>query len=134
LASKDYEEIIKRIVSKSFGQIERCVIASEDGLPLATYGNPDEVSEIIAAIAAPLFVATQEVMKNLEKTKVIKIDVELTNAKHLVIARLQKGILALITSSKPNLGLVYCLIESEMKRSETRESEVEESEELKLFE
>ena len=111
MASKDYEEIIKRIVSKSFGQIERCVIASEDGLPLATYGNPDEINEIIAAIAAPLFAATQDVIKNLEKTKVIKIDVELTNTKHLVIAPMYNNIIAVLSSQNPNLGLIYYLVE-----------------------
>ena len=115
------EEIIKRIVSKSFGQIERCVIASEDGLPLATYGNPDEINEIIAAIASPLFTATQEVMKNLEKSEVIKIDVELKNSKHLIIVYFQKGVLSILTSEKPNLGLIYYLIESEIKEEREKD-------------
>jgi len=111
LAKKSYEDIIRKIVSKSFGQVERCVIASEDGLPLASYGNPDEINEIIAAIAAPLFAATQDVIKNLEKTKVIKIDVELTNTKHLIIAPMQNNIVAVLSSRNPNLGLIYYLVE-----------------------
>ena len=130
MASKDYEEIIKRIVSKSFGQIERCVIASEDGLPLATYGNPDEINEIIAAISAPLFAATQDVIKNLEKTKVIKIDVELTNTKHLVIAPMHNNIIAVLSSQNPNLGLIYYLVEEVAEpRPEKEKSTSEEKKE-----
>jgi len=124
LAKKNYGDIIKRIVNRSFGQIERCVIASENGLPLATYGNPDEINEIIAAIAAPLFAATQDVINNLEKTRVVKIDVEFTNSKHLIIAPLFNDVIAVLSSRNPNLGLIYYLIEeiAEPKPEENRSS------------
>ncbi len=109
---KRYEEVVERIIQGSYGQVERCVVASEDGLPIASYGNPEEVNEVIAAIAAPLFAATQDVIKNLEDTKVLRIDVELANSKHLVIVPKATSIVAVLSRPRPNLGLIYYLLEA----------------------
>ena len=109
--AKEHEGVVKKIVQGSYGQVERCVVASEDGLPIASYGNPEEVNEIIAAIAAPLFAATQDVIKNLEDTKVLRIDVELANSKHLIIVPKAMNIVAVLSRPCPNLGLVYYLLE-----------------------
>ena len=124
MSEKKYEELIRKLVQKSFGQIERCIIASEDGLPLITHGNPDEINEILAAIASPLFAATQDVIKNLEDTEIVKIDVELGNSKHLIIAPLHDNVIAILSSQRPNLGLIYYLLEQLPSKLETNDKEV----------
>lgn len=112
VSEKDFRELVDKIMKKSFGQIEKCIVASEDGLPVVTNNsNTDSMDELLAAIASPLFAAIQEVLKQYSNVEIEKIDIKLSNDKHLIISSLGSNLLVILSANRPNLGLIYVLID-----------------------
>ena len=109
---EDVRQIVKSIVEHSLGEIEKCVIASEDGIPIVAQGTSGDEANILAAIAAPLLAAAQSAIEYIEKTGIKMVNIELDNGKHLIVTVFgKKNILAILTRVRPNLGLIYYLLE-----------------------
>ncbi|MEM2232193.1 MAG: hypothetical protein QXP81_01485 [Nitrososphaerota archaeon] len=107
-------ELCRRLVASSRESLESAMVVTEDGVILAH--NPvDRVNEDAAAVGAAVVAGLKYISEHYGLGKVSRFDVDLVSGgarRKLVMKPMEGGkILILITSQRPNLGLIDLLLE-----------------------
>jgi len=112
------KELASSLIRGARGNIEVVVIASEDGLPLATeiLGKPVD-TDAMAAVGAAISGATGSLIAMFESEtgkEVVQprmIDTVLPDGRHLIVKPVGNVLICTLTSERPNLGLIFLLLE-----------------------
>lgn len=119
MEAEKIKEIASSLIKGARGNIEVVVIASEDGLPLATevLGKPVD-TDAVAAVGAAISGATGSLIAMFESEggkEVVQprmIDTVLPDGRHLIVKPVGNVLICTLTSTSPNLGLIFLLLES----------------------
>ena len=104
------EELLGELVRRSLGELERAVVASQDGLVVAA-SNPSEIDDVIAALSAAVIAGCDEAFRRYMSSGVGEVVVELRDGRRALIREVGGAVLCLVTRENPNLGLVYYLLD-----------------------
>jgi len=104
------EEMLAELVRKSMGELERAVVATQDGVVVAA-SNPSELDDLVAALGAAVVAGCDEAFKQHFSAGVSEVMVELDDGRRVLLRGLGDKILCLVTRRSPNLGLVYYLLD-----------------------
>ncbi|RLF04903.1 MAG: hypothetical protein DRK00_05655 [Thermoprotei archaeon] len=104
------EELLAELVRRSMGELERVVVATQDGVAVAA-SNPSELDDLVAALGAAIVAGCDEAFKQNFSTGVSEVMVELEDERRVLFRGLGDKILCLVTRRDPNLGLVYYLLD-----------------------
>lgn len=104
------ELVLGEMVKKSLGELERAVLATPDGVLLAA-SNPSDVDDIVAALGAAVVAGVGDAFRQYFLTGVKNVVAELEDGRIIMIRDLGSAVLCLITRPRPNLGLVYLLMD-----------------------
>jgi predicted regulator of Ras-like GTPase activity (Roadblock/LC7/MglB family) len=100
------EKVLKELVQKSLGELERAVLATPDGVVLAV-SNPSDFDDVMAALSAAVVAGVGDAFKQYFLIRVHDVTVELEDERVVIMRDLGVAVLCLITRPRPNLGLVY---------------------------
>ena len=100
------EGVLKELVQKSLGELERAVLATPDGVVLAV-SNSSDFDDIIAALSAAVVAGVGDAFMQYFLLGVREVAVELEDGRVVIMRDLGPAVLCLVTRPKPNLGLVY---------------------------
>lgn len=122
MSERGARALVESILKDSRGSVECAVVFTEDGLMVAAKGyseNPGVDPEELSAVSASIAGIVEEFFRPLFRRGVRpeRIDVELPGGRHLVIKPWRSRMaVACLTSEDPNLGLVYLVLESGVKK------------------
>jgi predicted regulator of Ras-like GTPase activity (Roadblock/LC7/MglB family) len=119
------QRLLRELVEGSWGELERALLATRDGVLVAA-SNPSDYDDIIAALAAALLNGIEDAFISHFASGVKGVAVELDDGRIFIVRGVGaagSGVLCLLTRPKPNLGLIKHLLE---KLPEVEELEVEE--------
>ncbi len=109
------EGVLKELVQKSLGELERAVLATPDGVVLAV-SNPSDFDDIIAALSAAVVAGVGDAFMQYFLLGVREVAVELEDGRVVIMRDLGPAVLCLVTRPKPNLGLVYHQLNKHLNR------------------
>jgi predicted regulator of Ras-like GTPase activity (Roadblock/LC7/MglB family) len=98
------------MVKKSLGELERAILATPDGVLIAA-SNPSDIDDIVAALGAAVVAGVGDAFRQYFSAGVKDVTVELEDGKIVVMRDLGTAVLCLVTKPRPNLGLVYLLLD-----------------------
>jgi predicted regulator of Ras-like GTPase activity (Roadblock/LC7/MglB family) len=98
------------MVKKSLGELERAILATPDGVLIAA-SNPSDIDDIVAALGAAVVAGVGDAFRQYFYAGVKDVTVELEDGKIVVVRDLGAAVLCLVTKPRPNLGLVYLLLD-----------------------
>jgi len=104
------ELVLGEMVKKSLGELERAILATPDGVLIAA-SNPSDIDDIVAALGAAVVAGVGDAFRQYFSTGVKDVTVELEDGRVVVMRDLGSAVLCLVTRPKPNLGLVYLLLD-----------------------
>ena len=104
------ELVLGEIAKRSLGEVERAILAAPDGVLIAA-SNPSDVDDIVAALGAAVVAGVGDAFKQYFSRGIRDIVVELEDGRFVIMRDLDTAVLCLITRPKPNLGLVYLLLD-----------------------
>ena len=102
------EPVLNELVQRSFGELERAILATPDGVLIAA-SNPSDVDDIVAALGAAVVAGVGDAFKQYFSRGIRDIVVELEDGRFVMIRDLGAAVLCILTKPRPNLGLVYLL-------------------------
>jgi len=106
------EEVLKilhELAREAGGQVNVALCARRDGLPISWLA-PSRVEAEFMSVAVAAAVGALEGLGDVVGSKVKRIDIELSNGRHVIISVLNdRGLLAIGTSPRPNLGLIHLI-------------------------
>jgi len=94
--------LLRAIVEKSWGELERAVLA---------VSNSSDFDDLLAALSAAVVAGVGDAFRQYFLLGVHDVTVELEDGRFVIMRDLGSAVLCLITRSKPNLGLVYLLLD-----------------------
>ena len=109
------EGVLKELMQKSLGELERAVLATPDGVVLAV-SNPSDFDDIIAALSAAVVAGVGDAFMQYFLLGVREVAVELEDGRMVIMRDLGSAVLCLVTRPKPNLGLVYHQLNKHLNR------------------
>jgi predicted regulator of Ras-like GTPase activity (Roadblock/LC7/MglB family) len=121
------QRALRELVEKSLGELERVILATRDGVLVAA-SNPSDIDDILAALGAALLNGIEDAFISRFASGVKGISVELEDGRLFIVRAVGvagSGVLCLLTRPKPNLGLIYHLLEK-LPEAEVEELEPEE--------
>jgi len=98
------------MVKKSLGELERAILATSDGVLIGA-SNPSDIDDIVAALGAAVVAGVGDAFRQYFSTGVRNVVTELEDGRVVMIKDLGTAVLCLITKPRPNLGLVYLLLD-----------------------
>jgi predicted regulator of Ras-like GTPase activity (Roadblock/LC7/MglB family) len=98
------------MVKKSLGELERAILATPDGVLIAA-SNPSDIDDVVAALGAAVVAGVGDAFRQYFSAGVRDVTVELEDGKIVVMRDLGAAVLCLVTKPRPNLGLVYLLLD-----------------------
>jgi len=104
------ELVLGEMVKKSLGELERAILATPDGVLIAA-SNPSDIDDIVAALGAAVVAGVGDAFRQYFSAGVKDVTVELEDGKIVVMRDLGAAVLCLVTKPRPNLGLVYLLLD-----------------------
>ena len=104
------ELVLGEMVKKGLGELERAILATPDGVLIAA-SNPSDIDDIVAALGAAVVAGVGDAFRQYFSAGVRDVTVELEDGKIVVMRDLGAAVLCLVTKPKPNLGLVYLLLD-----------------------
>ncbi len=104
------EQILKELVAKSLGELERAILATPDGVLVAA-SNPSDIDDIVAALGAAVVAGVGDAFKQYFSTGVKDVLVELEDRRVVLMRDLGGTVLCLISKPRPNVGLIYYLLD-----------------------
>jgi len=104
------ELVLGEIVKKSSGEVERAVLATPDGVLIAA-SNPSDVDDLVAALGAAVVAGVGDAFREYFAKGVREVSIELEDGRVVIARDLGAAVLCLATRPKPNLGLVYLLLD-----------------------
>ena len=104
------ELVLGEMVKKSLGELERAILATPDGVLLAA-SNPSDIDDIVAALGAAVVAGVGDAFKQYFSTGVRNVVTELEDGRVVMMRDLGAAVLCLVTKPRPNLGLVYLLMD-----------------------
>ncbi len=104
------ELVLGEMVKKSLGELERAILATPDGVLIAA-SNPSDIDDIVAALGAAVVAGVGDAFRQYFSAGVKDVTVELEDGKIVVMRDLGTAVLCLVTKPRPNLGLVYLLLD-----------------------
>jgi len=125
MPERKVQRVLRELVEKSWGELERAVLATRDGVLIAA-SNPSDIDDILAALGAALLNGVEDAFISHFASGVKGVAVELDDGRIFIVRAVGaagSGVLCFLTRPRPNLGLIYHLLEK------LPEVEVEEPEE-----
>ncbi|MCC6049069.1 MAG: hypothetical protein LM580_09630 [Thermofilum sp.] len=119
------QRVLRELVERSWGELERALLATRDGV-LAAASNPSDYDDILAALGAALLNGIEDAFISHFASSVKGVSVELDDGRLFIVRAVGAaggGVLCLVTRPRPNLGLINRLLE---KLPEVEELELEE--------
>jgi len=104
------ELVLGEMVKKSLGELERAILATSDGVLIGA-SNPSDIDDIVAALGAAVVAGVGDAFRQYFSTGVRNVVTELEDGRVVMIKDLGTAVLCLITKPRPNLGLVYLLLD-----------------------
>ncbi|MCS7104289.1 MAG: roadblock/LC7 domain-containing protein [Thermofilaceae archaeon] len=104
------EVVLGELVKKSMGELERAILATQDGVFLGA-SNPSDIDDIVAALGAAVVAGVGDAFRQYFSTGVKDVLVELDDHRILLMRDVGGVILCLVSKPKPNLGLIYYLLD-----------------------
>jgi predicted regulator of Ras-like GTPase activity (Roadblock/LC7/MglB family) len=107
------QRVLRELVEKSWGELERALVAARDGVLVAA-SNPSDYDDILAALGAALINGIEDAFIHYFSTGVRGVEVELKDGRRLIVRAVGVaggGVLCLVTRPRPNLGLIEHLLE-----------------------
>lgn len=104
------ELVLGEMVKKSLGELERAILATPDGVLIGA-SNPSDIDDIVAALGAAVVAGVGDAFRQYFSTGVRNVVTELEDGRVVMIKDLGTAVLCLITKPRPNLGLVYLLLD-----------------------
>lgn len=104
------ELVLGELVKKSLGELERAILATPDGVMVAA-SNPSDVDDIVAALGAAVVAGVDEAFKQYFGTGVRDVLVELEDKRVALMRSVGGLVLCLVSKPRPNLGLIYFLLD-----------------------
>lgn len=104
------ELVLGELVKKSLGELERAILATPDGVLVAA-SNPSDIDDIVSALGAAVVAGVGEAFKQYFSTGVRDVVVELEDRRVVLMRDVGGLVLCLISKPKPNLGLIYFLLD-----------------------
>jgi len=104
------ELVLGEMVKKSLGELERAILATSDGVLIGA-SNPSDIDDIVAALGAAVVAGVGDAFRQYFSTGVKNVVTELEDGRVVMIKDLGTAVLCLITKPRPNLGLVYLLLD-----------------------
>jgi len=104
------ELVLGEMVKKGLGELERAILATPDGVLIAA-SNPSDIDDIVAALGAAVVAGVGDAFRQYFSAGVRDVTVELEDGKIVVMRDLGAAVLCLVTKPRPNLGLVYLLLD-----------------------
>jgi len=104
------ELVLGEMVKKSLGELERAILATPDGVLIAA-SNPSDIDDVVAALGAAVVAGVGDAFRQYFSAGVRDVTVELEDGKIVVMRDLGAAVLCLVTKPRPNLGLVYLLLD-----------------------
>ena len=104
------ELVLGEMVKKSLGELERVILATPDGVLIAA-SNPSDIDDVVAALGAAVVAGVGDAFRQYFSAGVKDVTVELEDGKIVVMRDLGTAVLCLVTKPRPNLGLVYLLLD-----------------------
>ncbi len=111
------EVVLGELVKRSMGELERAVLATLDGVVIAA-SNPSDIDDIVAALGAAVVAGVGEAFRQYFSTGVRDVIVELEDGRIVMLRELKNSVVCLVSKSKPNLGLIYYLLDKYTQRIE----------------
>jgi len=109
------ERVLKELVQKCLGELERALLATPDGVVLAV-SNSSDFDDLIAALSAAVVAGVGDAFMQYFLLGVRDVTAELEDGRIVVMRDLGTAVLCLITRPKPNLGLVYYQLNKHLNR------------------
>jgi len=103
------EEVLKELVQRSLGELERAVLATPDGVVLAVSSSSD-YDDMLAALSAAVVAGVGDAFRQHLLLGVRHVTIELEDGRVAIMRDLGSAVLCLVTRPKPNLGLIYHLL------------------------
>ncbi|MEM0023888.1 MAG: roadblock/LC7 domain-containing protein [Thermofilaceae archaeon] len=104
------ELVLGELVKKSLGELERAILATPDGVLVAA-SNPSDIDDIVSALGAAVVAGVGEAFQQYFSTGVRDVLVELKDSRVVLMREIGGLVLCLISKPKPNLGLIYYLLD-----------------------
>lgn len=110
-SSAGLQGYIEEVIRVSRGMIEAVLIAKPDGTPVVHANslniNPDYLAAAVSAVSGVIL----SVLEVMEMGEMRRVDVELSDKRHVFIVPYKSDYAALITKPDPNLGLIDILVD-----------------------
>ena len=107
--------LLRAIVEKSWGELERAVLATPDGVVLAV-SNSSDFDDVLAALSAAVVASVGEAFRLHLLLGVKDVAVELEDGRVVVMRDLGDAVLCLVSRPRPNLGLIRLLLDRYSER------------------
>jgi predicted regulator of Ras-like GTPase activity (Roadblock/LC7/MglB family) len=107
------QRLLKELVEGSWGELERALLATRDGVLVAA-SNPSEYDDALAALGAAMLNGVEDAAISHFAAGVKGVSVELEDGRYFIVRAVGVaggGVLCLLTRPKPNLGLIERLLE-----------------------
>lgn len=104
------EELLRELVQKSLGELERAILATPDGIAMAV-SNSSDFDDVVAALGAAVVAGVSDAFRQYFLTNVEYVAIELDDGRMMIAKNLGYAVLCLLTRPRPNLGLVYHLLD-----------------------
>lgn len=110
-ASPELQRQVEEVIRVSRGAIDAILVAKPDGTPIAQANsiniNPDYLAAAISALSG----VVSSILEIMEMGDFKKVDVELTNKRHMFVVPYRGDYVAVITKPYPNLGFVSLILD-----------------------
>jgi predicted regulator of Ras-like GTPase activity (Roadblock/LC7/MglB family) len=106
------QRVLRELVERSWGELERALLAARDGVLVAA-SNPSDIDDILAALGAALLNGVEDAFISHFASGVRGVRVELEDGRLFIVRAVGVaggGVLCLLTRPKPNLGLIEHLL------------------------
>lgn len=101
--------ILSKIVNEALGTINMVIYTWRDGIPIS-YIAPSQSEAEFMSVAVAAAVGALDALGDITNSKIKRLDIELENGEHILISTMDGSILALSTSTRPNLGLIHLVL------------------------
>jgi len=110
-SSAELQGYIEEVIKVSRGMIEAILVAKPDGTPVAHVNsvkiNPDYLAAAVSAVSGVIY----SILEVMEMGEMRRVDVELSDKRHVFIVPYRSDYAALITKPNPNLGFIDILLD-----------------------
>jgi predicted regulator of Ras-like GTPase activity (Roadblock/LC7/MglB family) len=106
------QRLLRELVERSWGELERALLAARDGVLVAA-SNPSDYDDLLAALGAALLNGIEDAFTSHFASGVKGVAVELEDGRRFIVRAVGAaggGVLCLVTRSRSNLGLIEHLL------------------------